>query len=353
MILGHMKTRLLALLSLASIALVGCGASASAPASTVGSAPATSAASAKAQGLTKLVVSYGELVPQSVPVFVAKDAGIYQQNGLDVDLRLIVSSAEIPALIAGETQFSSGGGAHVLNAAAAGVDAVVLAAVAGLSPFRLYVQPSISSVKELKGKNVGISKFGSPSEVALRIVLKKNGMDPEKDVRFVELGSTQARTAALIQKTIDGGMANPLEAAQLEKNGLRMIYDLAKEKTPSAQSLVIGRRDWVKSHRDTAQKYIDAIVQTVAKTRADKPLAVSVMKKWFKSEDEELMASIYDAYTSTGLWPAGAPYATAAMFDDAKETVGATEPKVRDLDLSKMIDSSFVKSAEERGLTKG
>ncbi len=355
MIRVTMKTRLFALISLAAMALAACGGvSSSAPAPAAGSsAPSAAAASAKAQGgLTKLVVSYGELVPQSVPVFVAKDAGIYERNGLDVDLRLIVSSAEIAALVAGETQFSSGGGAHVLNAAAAGVDAVVLAAVAGLSPFRLYVQPNISSVHELKGKNVGISKSGSPSEVALRIVLKKNGMDPDKDVRFVELGSTQARTAALIQKTIDGGMANPLEAAQLEKNGLRMIYDLAKEKTPSAQSLVIGRRDWVHSHREVTQKYIDAIVQTVARTRADKPLAIGVMKKWFKTDDEELMSTIYDAYTSTGLWPAVAPYATPQMFDDAKETVGATDPKVRDLDLSKMIDSSFVKSAEERGLTK-
>ncbi len=351
-----MKARPLPVVSLAALLLAACGSLAGAPASTTGerASGGSSAASAKAaaQSSTKLVVSYGELVPQSVPVFLAKDAGVYQQNGLDVDLQLIVSSAEIPALIAGETQFSSGGGAHVLNAAAAGADVVVLGAVAGLSPFRLYVQPSIKSVRELKGKNVGISKFGSPSEVALRVVLRKNGMDPEKDVRFVELGSTQARTAALIQKTIDGGMANPLEAAQLEKNGLVSLYDLAKEKTPSAQSLIIGRRDWVNGHREVVQRYVDAVSQALVKTHQDKALTVGIMKKWFKSDDEPLMASIYDAYTTTGLWPAGAPYATPQMFDDAKETVGAAEPKVRDLDLSKMIDSSFVKNAEDRGLSK-
>src|SRR5579862_6870154 len=127
------------------------------PAAGASSKPSAAAA---ASGLTKIKVSYGELVPQSVPEFLAQDAGIYQKNGLDVDLQLIVSSAEIPALVSGEVQLGSAAGSQVMDAVAAGADFEVTAAIAGLSPFALYVQKSINTIQDLKGKAVGISKFG-------------------------------------------------------------------------------------------------------------------------------------------------------------------------------------------------
>jgi NitT/TauT family transport system substrate-binding protein len=323
-----------------------------APASSVAKPAASGSAAAKpaagASGGTKLVVSYGELVPQSVPIFLASDAGLYQKNGLDVDMRLIVSSAEMAALVAGEVQIASAAGSQVVNAEGNGADLVVTAAVAGLSPFRMYVQKDIKTFADLKGKSVGISRFGSPSEVAIRVALKKNNLT-DKDVRIVEVGSTQARTAALIQGTIAGGMANPLEAAALEKAGLHSIYDLAKEKTPSAQSAIMAKRDWLSGHRDVMQHYVDAVTEAIARVRADKPYTIGVMKHWFKTDDEQLMGSVYDAYTSTGLWPLP-PYVTPEMFQDDKEA--ATDPKIKNLDMTKIIDSSFVKSAADRGLDK-
>jgi NitT/TauT family transport system substrate-binding protein len=356
-----MEQRTFRLVPLLALLLGACGsagspppavspaASASPPKPSLAASAPASAAAKPGAGLTKLVVSYGELVPQSVPEFLAKDAGLFEKNGLDVDLRLIVSSAEIPAMISGETQIASSGGSQVLNAVAAGADLEVTAAIAGLSPFALYVQPSIKAMADLKGKNVGISRFGSPSDIAMRIAFRKFGMDPAKDVRFVELGSTQARTAALVQGSIDGGMANPLEAEQLKKAGLHVVYDATADKQPSAQSVVMAKRDWVAGHREVMQRYIDAIVQGMGRTLDDKPYALATMKKWFKTDDEQLMASVYDSYSSSGLWPR-VPYATPEMFADAKEVVAATEPRMKDYDSSKLIDSSFVKSAQDRGL---
>lgn len=296
-------------------------------------------------------MSYGELVPQTVPVFLAKDTGIFEKHGIDADTRLIVSSAEIAAMVAGETQVGSSGGPIVLAAVAGGADLVTTAAIAGLSPFALYTQASIRTIQDLKGKNVGISKFGSPSDIAMRQALRKNGLDPGKDLRFVELGSTQARTAALIQGTIDGGMANPLEAQQLIKAGLHTVYDATKDKQPSAQSVVVSRRDWVASHRDVMQNFVDAIVEAIGRTRADRPQAMATMKRWFKSDDEQVLGNVWEAYSTSGLWPS-VPYVTPEMFADAREVIAATNPKMADFDVNKIIDSSFVKSADDRGLTK-
>jgi len=263
-----------------------------------------------------------------------------------------LTPVEIAALVAGDTQIASSGGPIVLSAVAAGADLEVTAAIAGLSPFALYTVPSVKTIADLKGKNVGISRAGSPSDIAMRMALRKNGINPDKDVRFVELGSTQARTAALVQGTIQGGMANPLEANTLTKAGLHVVYDATKDKQPSAQSVVVAKRDWVAAHRNLMQRFIDALAQGMVRTRSDKAFALATMKKWFKSDNAQLMGSVYDAYTSSGLWPR-IPYATPEMFADAKEVIGATVPKMKDYDVSNLIDSSFVKSADDRGLTKG
>jgi len=115
--------------------------------------------------------------------------------------------------------------------------------------------------------------------------------------------------------------------------------------------MVRCRRDWVSSHHDVMQRYIDAIAETMVKVRQDKPLAISVLKKYFKSNDDALFGRIYDYYVRDGIWPA-VPAATPELFNDAKDVIGKTNATMRDYDLTKLIDPSFVKSAADRGLTK-
>jgi len=383
--MAPMKRTLSALLGVMALSLAACGGGAtpsasvasspsvaaakpSAAASSAAAAPASakpsgpvsaapgavvqSAAGGQAQAAgqaDKIVVSYGELVPQTMPVWYAQETGIFQQNRIDADLRLIVSTAEIAALIAGETQISSAGGPVVLNAIGGGADLEVTAAIAAISPFTLYAPQSIKTIQDLKGKAVGVSRFGSPSDIAMRLAFRQNNLDPDKDVRFVETGSTQARTAAMIQGTIQGGMANPLEADALDKAGLHGIYDLGKAKVPSAQSVVVARRDFVSSHHDLMQRYVDSIVQSMAKLRQDKSGSLAVLKKYFKSDDDALFGKIYDYYTTDGIWPA-VPTPTAEMFADAKEVIGKDNDKIRTLDINTILDTSFVKSAQDRGL---
>jgi NitT/TauT family transport system substrate-binding protein len=295
--------------------------------------------------LTPLTVSYGEIVPQELPLWVTKEAGLFEQHGLIVNPQLIVSAQEIAALLAGETQIANPGAPNMLNAEATGADLVVTAVPMALSPFSIYAAADIASMADLKGKNVGISQFGSPSELEMRVALLQSGMDPDRDVTWVPAGSTQNRTAALIQGAIQGAAANPLEGAQLKRRGLHVIYDLAASKEPWAETTVATRRIWLDQHRDLMQAYIDAIVAGMQRLRQDKPFAVSVMMKYFKSDDEQAMSEAYDAYLE--LFPT-LPEPRVEQFETARSILSRTNAAVGSIDLGKLLDPSFVQRAASR-----
>jgi NitT/TauT family transport system substrate-binding protein len=296
-----------------------------------------------------LTVSYGEIVAQELPLWVTREAGLFEKHGLIVTPQLIISAQEVAAIVAGETQIANPGAPNLLNAVATGADLVVVAVPMALSPFSIYAQPDINSIAELKGKSVGISQFGSPSELEMRVALLQAGLNPDTDVSFIPTGSTQNRTAALIQGTIQGAAANPLEGAQLKKRGLHVIYDLAATHEPWAETVVATRRAWLDQHRDLVQAYVDAITEGMQRIRRDKPFAVSVLKTYFKSDDDQAMSDAYDAYV--GLFPA-APEPRSEQFETARTILTRTNAAVANIDLNRLIDPSFVQSAVSRGLAR-
>jgi NitT/TauT family transport system substrate-binding protein len=163
-----------------------------------------------------LHVSYSNLIADNLPEWMAYESGIFKQNGLDVKLDNIASSTGIPAVISGDVQIAHLGGSETLSAAAGGADLVILAITGPVYPFVFMAPAAITSTDQLKGKKLGVSNIGSSSDIATRVMLKNVGLDPEKDVSIVAVGSLQNRMAALLSGAIDGGVAQPPDQIALE-----------------------------------------------------------------------------------------------------------------------------------------
>jgi len=204
---------------------------ASAPASSAGTAAASASA---APSPVDLEVSYSNVIGDELPLWATKEGGFFDQQKLNVTLTNIASAQGVPAIISGQTQFAQVGGSEVLSANAGGGDLVVVAQLAGVYPFVLEVASEIKTVNDLKGKKVGVSSVGSSSDIATRVALRKMGLDPEKDVSIIAVGSVQQRTAALLAGAIQAGVAQPPDTLALEDKGYHVLYDLASQKLPSA-----------------------------------------------------------------------------------------------------------------------
>ena len=332
------------------LALIASACGGSTPAAT--SAPSTVAAPATpAAPPTKVVVTYGSVAADVLPTYVALEAGLFLKNGLDVELQLISSSnAAVASLISGKADFTQAGGSEAISVNVGGGDLVIVALTSPTYSYILEASSEIKTPADLKGKKVGISTAGSSSDVAVRVALKKIGIDPDKDVSIVAIGGVPERTAAMQSGAIQATVANPPETLVLEKAGFKPILDLAGLKLPAAVQGTIVRRDMVTGKPDLVQKFVDSIVQSMAYMKKNRQATADVLKKYFKSSDDAAMLTTVDFYVSEVFPTLPAP--RVELFADAIATLAAKNDKVKTFDVSKMIDASFVQRAADRGLDK-
>lgn len=333
-----------------SLVLLGmvtaCGSStATAPAAP---AAATGVAAAKSTPVTMraaLPTQSGDFIW----VYVGKDAGIFADNGIDLDVQYIASTQALTALIAGQVDVSLGAGSDVLSAAAGGADLVVVAVPSPTYPFIFEAAPGINTPNDLKGKKVGVSSIGSSSDIATRVALRKLGLDPIKDLTIVAVGSAEQRTAAALAGGIQGAVSLVPDNLLLEENGWKPLFNLAELKLPAVQNVVAFKRSFLASRRDVAQRFVDAMVLSIMREQNDRAFSLDMLKKWSKIEDPKKAAAAYEFYLKVHI---PLPYAKVEYFADSKTLLGATNEKVKAFDVATILDDSLLKSAADRGLDR-
>jgi ABC-type nitrate/sulfonate/bicarbonate transport system substrate-binding protein len=348
-----MKARLAATALSAAVVLVACGSPPAAQNATGSSTAASAAGVGSANpgvskpSLTKISVATAAVSPDASALFVAKEAGIFEQHGLDVNVQAIAGgSTTVSALLAGDIQIVTAGASEAIAAAAGGSDLVIVGVLSPVYSFLLEVPPSVKTPEDLKGKLLGVVALGATADIATRVGLRKLGLEPEKDVRITALGTQQAQTAAILNGTVDGGMMNYPLNLQAESKGFHSLLDMAQAKLPSAASSVYVQRPYATGHRDVVQGYIDSIVAGTARFKKDKPFAISVYKKYLKLDDEKALSATYD-YFSKEVVP-DFPYPRPENFADSIAVLAVKNPAVATFDINKAIDPSYVQSAADR-----
>ncbi len=350
-----MRLKLAVLGAIIGILATACGgttpAATAAPTVAASQAPTASAAP-KDSPMTcckKVIAAYSNVSADDWVMWYAFEKGIFKERGLDVDMQAISGGAQTSAaLLANQIQIGQFGGSEALSAAAGGADLVIVANMAPVYPYILYAQKSITTVAGLKGKTVGVSNKGGSSDIATRAALKANGLDPDKDVTITAVGSHANRTAALLAGTIAAGVDDPPEDQELIKAGLNPIFDL--NKLPAANTGVIVQRSFLTANKDIVQAYIDATVIARSRMAKDKDGATAVLLKYFKNDpaSNEHAFNFFIGGTNpvTPVYPAPA----VEQMKDAVTILGVDNDKIKTVDLTKLLDASFVKSAQDRKL---
>jgi NitT/TauT family transport system substrate-binding protein len=348
-----MTKTLAVLVAVFAILVTACGGGAGSPATSAPGAstqPSAAAASpTKRPCCTKVIAAYSNISADDWLAWYAFEKGIFTDNGLTVDLQSINGGAQTSAaMLANSIQIGQFGGAEALSANAGGADLVLVANLAPVYPYKLYAAKGITNIAGLKGKKVGVSNAGGSSDIATRAALKSAGLDPDKDVSIVAVGSHANRTAALLAGSIDAGVDDPPEDIELVKAGLTVLVDLAGQKLPAANTGVIVNRAYLSANKDTVQAYVDSLTIARAKMKNDKAGATAVLGKYFKLTDQTALDGAYDFFmnevTTAYLFP------DVGQFKDAVAILGPGNPNIAKVDLSKMVDRTFMQSAQDRKL---
>lgn len=309
---------------------------------------ATSNASPSPGQKVSIQASYSEVIADEWAPWAASDGGFFDQNGLDVQLQSIASANGVAALLSNQVQIAQLGGSEVVSAAAGGADVVIIANLVPVFPYVFIGAPSLSSMSDLKGKKIGISKAGGSADIATRAALQKAGLDPSKDVTIVETGSAQNRVAALKAGSIQGGVSQPPESDGLQAQGFKVLEDMAKQKLPASNTVVATTGAYLKAHRSVVQSYINALVQALARVRKDKKFAEQVLSKWEKVTDQATLDNAYAFYVNE-VFPAY-PTPKAEQYQAAISVLAPKNPKLQGFYVNKVLDASFVKAAQDKKL---
>jgi NitT/TauT family transport system substrate-binding protein len=300
--------------------------------------------------LTKIAVSYPD-GGAHLPLFIAKHNGIFQKYGLDVDLKgLGGGSTATAALLGGDVQIVDITGSEIVSADAQGADVAVLATLTPTYPYVFEATKDISTAEDLKGKTIAIRAVGDATDIATRVMLKKEGLDPDKDVTILAVQQEGARMAALQSGQICCSVAQVSDRLELEKAGFHTLFDLTRETLPNSQGVIAVRGDYLKANPQVVQNFVNALVESIAVMKSDKAAALPVLKDQLQLTDDAIASATYDFFAGSVV-PSD-PLPDAAQFNDSIAILGEKNPKIVGFDISKYIDPSYVQKAVAMGLDK-
>ena len=230
------------------------------------------------------------------PLWAAKEGRYFEKYGIK-NLEVIQFSGGQPvtrALIGGDIQISTTGGAAVVNARLKGADTVIIARTVGVFPYTLFVAKDIRDASELKGKRVAVSTVGGSGYVAMQYALRKLGLDPDKDVAMLQVGDFGTRLASLAAGTIQGTLLLPPFTLRARELGLRPLYDLVGSGIQYPINQITARQSFIKSQRETVKNFMKAFVAGLARFRTDREFGTRVLGKNLRETDAKILQETYD-----------------------------------------------------------
>jgi NitT/TauT family transport system substrate-binding protein len=325
-------------------------AGASAKPAASGSAASAKPAASGGGAATSMTVAYVGVSGGDLPLWTADDEGIFKKNGLDVKVTIATSSSSgmIADLIAGQLQVVWTDGTNAVAANANGADLQIIAMIHPEYGYLMMAPASIKTPADLKGKKIAVSNLTGTDAVATKEALPKLGLTPQ-DVTFVPVSSNANRTAALLSGAAQATMLDPPGTLQLEAQGFHAIADTTTMNLPSTNASLNVSRAYAASHHDAVQKFIDSIVEGIALDKKDRAKGIAILKKHEKSDDDKAMQTTYDFYNP--ITPS-LPFPKLENLTNAVDQLSAENPKLKTVDLAKVIDASYVQSAADRKLDK-
>lgn len=303
---------------------------------------------AQEKKLEKFRTGGGSASATQMSLWLAKEGNYYEKNGLNVEVISIPgSSLALQAMLSGELPIIQAGGAGPIQANLSGTDTVIIATIAKKFSWWIFSQPNINRMEDLKGKIFGTTRFGTQSDLASRIALRRYGIDPERDITMVQTGGPAETIAAIVAGKIHAAAVSPPATLQAKKLKLKELLNLSKLDVEYHVNGLVTTRRFIKSNEDTVRRFLRAYIEGAARALKDKPFAMKTMAKYFRTDDRELLEETYELVIRDFNMPPY-PAGIAALIQGLENQF----PKARSTKPEEFIDSRLVRELDQSGFIK-
>jgi NitT/TauT family transport system substrate-binding protein len=255
------------------------------------------ASASAAESPRKMRLAYAGWEIGTAVAYIGVDAGLFKKNGVEIEELPIrdTLSAGVQSLIGVDLLIGFGNPLAVLQPVASGAGITVIGSHVSFDQYGMGVNSSISALKELKGKKVGVSALGARSDLVARVMLRRAGLDPSKDVEMVAAGLAPARAMALTKNLVQGVPLNQQVAGQAQKLGIKVLEMKA---VPVMTDLLMTTRTFIKAEEEMVRRFMKgyaAAIQFFVSKRGD---SLAILKKYFPGTQGVSVDAMYDAFSA-------------------------------------------------------
>jgi NitT/TauT family transport system substrate-binding protein len=304
-----------------------------------------------AQQREKVRVALGSISVSSSLFPIAQQVGIFPKYGIDMEpIYFGGGMNSIAAVTSNSVQFVAAGATATIGARLGGIDIMILSVQSNKFDYSVFVAPEIKTVQDLKGKIVTGTRPGASADSALRLYLKKNSLEPGKDVVFISVAeSQQGRLNALMRGSVSGTVLAPPFSNIARQAGYRELVDLRKTDIEYAGNSIAANVPYIQSHPHLVENFLKGYVEALHFFRSQKERTIAGIMKFLKLNDRSRAEEGYDYYYE--LMPL-IPYASASGIRTVLQNLAPQQPKAATANPEDFYDNSFLKKIEESGFAK-
>jgi ABC-type nitrate/sulfonate/bicarbonate transport system substrate-binding protein len=298
--------------------------------------------------IDNLRVAYPSMNTSVFSLLIAQKEGYFKEEGLNVELLSIRGEIAIRTTLAGDVDFFTNAGS-ALAAAVRGVSVRLVTVFQDKPGWDLIASPEIKSVSQLRGKNIAIMSPEGSLAVVAREILRKNGIDPTKDVNLVVMGGDEVRFPALQTKAISATLFNTAMSLRAQKEGFSKLAN-ASEYANLIEGGLATSQDKIKQGPEKIYRFVRGALKGLNYYVTKRESAIKYMMDNLRMKDRELVSSIYDIQTRLVLKEGFSDdKVLQSMIDEMKRTTKVQ----RDIKVADIFDLSFVKKANDEIKTSG
>ena len=296
----------------------------------------------------KLRVTYSAIGGSQAAAWIPYEAGIFRKYGLDIELLYVGGGGRAAQVVqSGEVSIGLFTGGAVINSNLAGGDLVVIGSSMNVMTFSVMARPEIRRLEDLKGKKIGISRFGSATDFGLRYAEGQWPIKRQRDFAVIQAGGMPDLLNALRGGALEAAVLNVELTIVARKEGFRELANLAKMGLSFPTSSLGTTRSYIRRNENTVRKFVRGYVEGVHFAKTQRAFGVQVMKKYLRNDDTAFVNDLYDLYVLQNIpqIPRPSPEALKTIMDQMAET----DPRVSNLRPEQFIDARFFQELEKEG----
>lgn len=299
---------------------------------------------------TKIRVGYPSPSAAFYQLFATKEAGLLEKYGFETEMVYVQGVQLIQVHVSGQIDLATVSSVVFMQAAVEGADLMQVAGSIDNQIMRLMVHPSITRPQDLKGKSIAVTRFGSLTDLIIRPVLKSWGLEPQKDVKLLQIGRMPDMVAAIMQKTIDGGVISFPTSLQAEKLQLKTMVDFAEPGNDLPAATVAVSRRYAKANRDIVLRFLKAYVEGTKRLFTDRELGIRALRKYGGITDRDMLSTTYDLFTQRYI--KRIPRISVKGIENSLALIAENNPRAKTRKAEEFMDSSFMDELEATGFIK-